>query len=218
MATARPSGPSPIRRRTSASPTPPTMPASTPCFNSRRNMRASSIWSIGDCVWPPLGHTQSPRSRGQWQGTPKKWRPSWKNSCSTVAPAFSVAPFSRVIAYKVARARARTSQVHAGMAMGSGAVVASVVVSNGNHLLPVAVAVFVARQGMPVDAEVAVHASLAGPGLVVAVDDEPGDARIGAQVGTRAGVDVGVGCRPVCNLRRDPVDENPGEQEVGRDH
>src|SRR5215210_5685050 len=36
-ATARPIGPSPIRRSTSARAPPPAMPARTPCFNSRRN-------------------------------------------------------------------------------------------------------------------------------------------------------------------------------------
>src|SRR5205823_1865164 len=53
-------------------------------------------------------------------------------------------------------------------------------------------AVLVARKGDAVDAAVAIHARLAREGLGVAFERQVGDARVGAEMGDRSNVDVGM--------------------------
>src|SRR5688500_15230804 len=57
-ATARPIGPSPTRRSTSARAAPPATPAPTPSFNSRRNTRSSQFCVRQSAKNAPFGYAE----------------------------------------------------------------------------------------------------------------------------------------------------------------
>ena len=73
--------------------------------------------------------------------------------------------------------------------------------------------VLVGGQAHAVGAEVAVHAHVAEHGLAVALEHEPREARVGAEVGGGADVDLGVLGRPVLRLAVDAGHEHAGEEQ-----
>ncbi len=73
------------------------------------------------------------------------------------------------------------------------------------------------RAGQPGRRTVAVHADVAVERLAVALQDQLGQPAVGSELRTRAHLDVGVAGGPLGRLRRDAVDQHPGEEEVGHD-
>src|SRR4051794_16842070 len=166
----------------------------------------------------------------QWQGTLTKWRASWKNSCSTVAPPANTVSLAMVRAYSAMMATAATSQAQIGTRIGSTASmvwtsrwITSFVGCRSDSMIMVMKRerlphlVLVAGESNAISAHITVHPRVAGHGLVVPVEHETGQARIRTELGPHPHGDVGMGGRPGRCLFVDPVDQHAGEQEVGHD-
>src|SRR6476469_7374493 len=70
--------------------------------------------SEGDAPRGTADGTRLREALHQWQGTPMKWRASWKNSWSTLPPCASAAPFESTSAYIPKSARATSRNAHTG--------------------------------------------------------------------------------------------------------